>query len=132
MSDLESLVPSGIEAPARSYKRIGVAFGHRFFLFLLIGLIWLVPAFVQYRFVYAMLAWDGLVVLAWVADLVSLPKPSRLKIRRSWKAPAALSVSSEVELTLINESARSVHTTVLDTIPPQLRSTPPEVEISAR
>ncbi|HSS99032.1 MAG TPA: hypothetical protein VLK33_18480, partial [Terriglobales bacterium] len=93
MKDLNSLAPDGVEAPARSYKRIGVAFGGRFFLLLLIGLIWLVPAFIQYRFVYAMLAWDGLVLLAWVADLVSLPNPSKLKIRRSWKAPVALTVS---------------------------------------
>ncbi len=132
MSNLDSLVPNGLEAPARSYQRVGVAFGRRFFLFLLIGLMWLGPAFFQYRFVYAMLAWDGLVLLAWVSDLASLPNPSKLKIRRSWKAPVALSVSSEVELTLTNKSSRSIHAMVLDTVPPQIRSSPPEVEISAR
>jgi uncharacterized protein (DUF58 family) len=79
-----------------------------------------------------MLAWDALVVLAWIADLVSLPNPSKLKVRRSWKTPVALSVLSEVELTLINNSKRSVHATLLDTVPPQIRSTPPEVEVSAR
>jgi uncharacterized protein (DUF58 family) len=132
VSNLESLVPDGVEAPARGYKRVGVAFGRRFFLLLLIGLIWLGPAFVHLRFIYAMLAWDGLVLLAWVSDLASLPNPAKLKIRRSWHAPVALSVTSKVELTLINDSTRSVHTTVLDTVPPQLRSAPPEVEISAR
>jgi uncharacterized protein (DUF58 family) len=131
VSNVDSLIPPGKEAAARSDKRMSVAFGYRFFLLLLIGLIWLAPAFVQYRFVYAMLAWDGLVVLAWIADLVSLPKAEKLKIRRTWKAPVALSVFSEIELTLINESARSVHANVLDTIPAQLRSAPPEVEIIA-
>ena len=131
MSNLESLVPDGVGSPARAYKRVGVAFGRRFFL-LLIGLIWLGPAFVNLRFIYAMLAWDGLVLLAWVSDLASLPNPAKLKIRRSWHAPVALSVTSKVELTLVNDSSRSVHTTVLDTVPPQLRSAPPEVEISAR
>ncbi len=132
MSNLESLVPDGVGSPARAYKRVGVAFGRRFFLLLLIGLIWLGPAFVNLRFIYAMLAWDGLVLLAWVSDLASLPNPAKLKIRRSWHAPVALSVTSKVELTLVNDSSRSVHTTVLDTVPPQLRSAPPEVEISAR
>jgi uncharacterized protein (DUF58 family) len=132
VSNLESLVPDGVESPARAYKRVGVAFGRRFFLLLLIGLIWLGPAFVHLRFIYAMLAWDGLVLLAWISDLTSLPNPAKLKIRRSWHAPVALSVTSKVELTLINDSTRSVHTTVLDTVPPQLRSAPPEVEISAR
>ena len=132
MSDLESLVPDGLEAPARAYKRVGVAFGHRFFLLFLIGLIWLGPAFVERRFVYAMLAWDVLVALAWASDLATLPNPAKIKIRRSWQAPVALSVTSEVELTLINESARFVHATILDTVPPQLRAEPPQVEISAR
>jgi len=132
VSNLESLVPDGVEATARSYKRVGVAFGRRFFLLLLMGLVWLGPAFVQYRFVYAMLAWDGLVLLAWISDLASLPNPAKLKLRRSWRAPVALSVSSEVELTLTNESSRSIHTTVLDTVPAQLRSAPPHVEITAR
>ena len=132
MSNLESLVPDGVEATARSYKRVGVAFGRRFFLLLLMGLVWLGPAFVQYRFVYAMLAWDGLVLLAWISDLASLPNPAKLRLRRRWRAPVALSVSSEVELTLTNESSRSIHTTVLDTVPAQLRSAPPHVEITAR
>ena len=100
MSNLESLVPDGVEATARSYKKVGVAFGGRFFLLLLIGLIWLGPAFVQYRFVYAMLAWDALVVLAWIFDLTSCRILRKLKIRRSWRAPVALSVTSEVEITL--------------------------------
>ena len=131
MSDRQSLVPLEKEAAARSYKRLGVAFGNRFFLLLLIGLIWLGPAFVERRFVYAMLAWDGLVLLAWIADLAGLPKPGQLKVRRSWRAPVALSVNSEVEITLFTGSRRTVYATVLDTVPPQLRSSPPELQLRA-
>ncbi len=55
MSDLGKLVPAEVEAPTHSYQRVGVAFGDRFFTLLLVGLVWLVPAFVDLRFVYALL-----------------------------------------------------------------------------
>ena len=100
MSDLGRLVPVEVEAQARSQGRFGIAFGDRFFMLLFVGLGWLAPAFIDLRFVYALFAWDALVVLAWLADLVRLPKPDQLTIRRSWRSPAALSISSDVDLTL--------------------------------
>ncbi|HKT86857.1 MAG TPA: hypothetical protein VJQ59_00375, partial [Candidatus Sulfotelmatobacter sp.] len=75
MNDLGRLVPPEIEAKTRSYKRIGVAFGDRFFMLLFVGLVWLGPAFVDSRFLYGLIAWDILVVVAWIADLARLPKP---------------------------------------------------------
>ena len=130
MSD--HLVPPEVHAHAKSYKRMGVAFGDRFFMLLFVGLVWLVPAFADLRFVYAMLAWDVLVLLAWFVDLARLPRPSQLIIRRSWRAPAALSISSDVDLTVSNSSNTSVETTVIDTVPPQLRDQPPALTIQAR
>lgn len=127
----QGLVPPSIERAARPHKRLGVAFGRRFFLLLLMGLVWLGPAFFELRFVYALVGWDGLLLLAWFVDLVQLAKPNQVKIRRTWRAAAALSVNSEVELRLRNESSRAVHAIVLDNVPHQLRSEPPEVELSA-
>jgi len=131
MSDLGHLVPATIEAAAHSYKRVGVAFGERFFILLLVGLVWLVPAFVDLRFVYALLAWDGLVLLAWYADLTQLPKPAQLTVRRTWRSPAALSIPSNIDLTLINSSDKSVRATLIDTVPKQLRSEPPVLTVKA-
>ena len=88
------------------------------------GVLWLTLAFFELRWVYAMLAWDGLVVLVWIIDLVRLPHPAKLKVQRTWHGPPALSVTSEVELTLINDSASPLQTVALDTVPPQLRSEP--------
>jgi len=131
VSDLATLIPAPVEATARSYKRFGVAFGDRFFLLLLLGLIWLVPAFVDLRFVYALLAWDGFVVLAWLADLAQLPDPSQLAVRRTWRSPAALSVPSNLDLVLINSSGKTVHATLVDTVPAQLRNEPPALMVRA-
>ncbi|HEY1271415.1 MAG TPA: DUF58 domain-containing protein [Terriglobales bacterium] len=132
MSDLASLIPPAVEGTARPFKRLGVAFGQRFFVLLVLGFAWLAPAFVRPQFAYGMLAWDGLVLLMWAADLAKLPAPDRLKIRRSWLGPAALSVNSRVELTLLNQSGGPVHARVYDSVPPNLRAEPAQVEISAR
>ena len=127
MKNPGTLVPAEIEAPVHSYKRFGVAFGDRFFLLLLMGLVWLIPAFVDLRFVYALLAWDALVVLAWFADLAQLPKPSQLAVRRTWRSAAALSIASDIDLTLINSSGKTVRAIMIDTVPVQLRHEPPSL-----
>lgn len=133
MNDPASLLPAEIEAPARAYKRFGVAFGDRFFMLLFVGLVWLGPAFFDLRFVFALLAWDAFVVFLWFFDLAQLPPPSQLRVKRSWRSAAALSISSEVDITLTNLSRkRSVHASVIDTAPLELRDEPPMLRINAR
>ena len=129
MSDQVRLIPPKIEAPAQSYKRFGIAFGDRFFMLLFVGLVWLGPAFVDLRFVYAMLAWDVFVLLAWLADLAQFPKPGQLTVKRIWRAPAALSIPSDVDLELQNGSNRSVAATLTDAVPLQLRDEPPNLDL---
>jgi uncharacterized protein (DUF58 family) len=125
LNDLPTLVPSERESETRSFKRFGVAFGDRFFMLLFLGLVWLGPAFLEPRFAYAMLVWDGLLFLMWLADLAQLPEPRALKVKRSWRAPAALSIPSDVDLTLENSSSRSVYAKLVDAVPPELCETPP-------
>ena len=80
MNEPQRLVPQPMRAAARSRGRLGVAFGRRFFLLLAIGVIWLGPAFTQPKFVYAMLAWDFLVLVAWAVDLAGMPLPAQLLV----------------------------------------------------
>jgi len=63
--------------------------------------------------------------------LAQLAKPSQLKLKRSWRDPTALSVSSEIELTLTNQSSARVRALIVDSIPQSLRLAPAEVEINA-
>jgi len=126
-----TLVPATVEGRSQNYKRLSVAFGQRFFLLLLIGLVWLGPAFIQPQFAYAILAWDAIVLLAWLADLTRLPRPEQLLVRRSWRAPVGLSVPAEVEITLENSASTGVHATIVDDVPPELRTEVPEVQLSA-
>ena len=129
--EIGRLVPREVEARAKSYQRVGVAFGDRFFMLLFVGLVWLGPAFVDLRFVYALLAWDLLVVLAWAVDLARLPKPEQLTVRRSWRSPAALSIGSDVDVRVENSSRTGVLVSIVDFVPLQLRSEPPTLSIRA-
>lgn len=129
MNNLYTMIPDPAEGRARPSKLLAYAFGYRFFLLVLIGLVWLVPAFRDVRFAYAMLAWDLLVLLAWAVDLLMLPKPGKLLVRRTWLAPPALSVSSQVRITIQNESTSTLHVHILDNLPPALCSEPPELDL---
>ena len=132
MNDLGRLVPAEIEARAQTYKRAGVAFGDRFFMLIFVGLMWLGPAFVDVRFVYAMLVWDALVIVAWLIDLASLAKPEQLAVKRSWRSPVALSMPSEVDLTLTNSSSKSISAVLIDNTPIQVKEEPVAIAIEVR
>jgi uncharacterized protein (DUF58 family) len=111
--------------------RLGVAFGPRFFVLLGAGLLWLAPALADVRFLYAMLAWDLLVLTSWLIDAVRLPNPRLLSVRRTWLAPAALSLPSAVRLTFINGSGTPVHARLVDAVPEGMRPDPPVVTLFA-
>jgi uncharacterized protein (DUF58 family) len=131
VNEQPTLIPPQISATARRYKRIGVAFGDRFFILLVVGLVWLGPGFFDRRFVYAMLAWDAFVLLMWWIDLRRMPRPEQLSVRRIWHSPAALSIESEVGLILENSSGRSVHAKLMDSVPLSLRTEPPTISVRA-
>ncbi|PYX72765.1 MAG: hypothetical protein DMG78_11260 [Acidobacteria bacterium] len=132
MNEQPTLIPPEIAATTRSYKRVGVAFGDRFFMLLFVGLVWLGPAFFDSRFVYAMLAWDAFVLVLWLIDLAQMPRPAQLAVKRIWHSPAALSIDSEVGLVLENASRASIRANLIDSVPAQIRTEPPTVSIRAR
>jgi len=129
MSDWLAMIPAAVEGEGRAATRFPYSFGYRFFLLLLVGMGWLVPAFVDHRFVYAMVAWDVLLLLAWAADFSSLPRPGKIRIRRTWLAPLSLSVISQAKVAAINGSKSTLHIHVLDALPPSLRTEPPQMDL---
>ena len=68
------LVPPNVSAVAVRRGRVGFGFGPRFFLLMMLGLVWLAPAWWDARFFYAMLAWDVFVFMIWFWDLLRVPK----------------------------------------------------------
>jgi uncharacterized protein (DUF58 family) len=91
--------------------------------------VWIIPAFLDLRFVYALFVWDLLVVFAWLADLTQLPASSQLTVTRTWHSAVALSIPSHVDLTLTNSSEKAIRATLIDTVPVQLRDEPPTLSL---
>jgi uncharacterized protein (DUF58 family) len=127
----ERLVPGPAAARARAFRRLGIGFGSRFFAALLIGLVWLGPAWWSPRLLYAMLLWDVLLLLAWSWDLLRLPKPQQLELSRIWHTPPALAAPSSVTIELRNSSRVTLRANVVDEAPRTLRLEPPTLEFAA-
>src|SRR5215470_4729101 len=98
------LAPEPISAPCQRVGRFGFAFGRRFFFLLLVGALWTIPAFWNPRFLLIMAAWDACIILAWLLDLVRLPRVGFLKVERKWSGAASLNNPVNILLQFENQS----------------------------
>jgi uncharacterized protein (DUF58 family) len=129
MSRTQPLIPSEVGARARALGRLPFGFGPRFFVTLLLGLLWLVPAWWSSRLIGAMFLWDFVAVLAFVSDLVRMPKPTEMEARRSWERAPALARPCEVTLTIRNFAGMAIRCFLTDETPASLRAAPPMLEV---
>lgn len=125
------LVPPAQRAQGKPSRRLSFAFGRRFFLLLVIGLIWLGPAWKDPRYLSVMFAWDVGVCALWLVDLVRLPKPAQLEVRRVWSSPLQLLASANVTLELHNAGKVAINAQLVDGAPPTVRKEAAQVEIYA-
>jgi uncharacterized protein (DUF58 family) len=126
-----TFIPAIATARAHSVGRFKIGFGTRFFVALLIGLVWVVPAAWSPRLIAGMFAWDGLFLLLWLQDLLRLPKPGELELQRVWHSPPSLGVRSKVSVELHNFGRRPVFARVTDATSRALRREPPVVTLAA-
>ncbi|MBZ5521833.1 MAG: DUF58 domain-containing protein [Acidobacteriia bacterium] len=124
-----SLVPSPVTARLRPARRWGFGFGPRFFLITLLGVLWVLPAFWDSRFLLLMAGWDLCALLAWAADYFRLPEPALLALQREWQGPPSLSNNVSVSLEVRNFSRSYLECDIVDDVPRSLRAEPPAVEI---
>jgi uncharacterized protein (DUF58 family) len=125
-----TFIPPVVSARAHSMGRFRIGFGTRFFVALLIGLVWVVPAAWSPRLIAGMFIWDGLFLLLWLQDLLRLPKAGELELQRVWHSPPSLGVRSKVSVELHNFGKRPVFARVIDETPRTLRREPPLVELA--
>jgi uncharacterized protein (DUF58 family) len=78
-----------------------------------------------------MFVWDGLFLLLWFQDLLRLPKPGEIELRRVWQSPPSLGVRSKVSVELHNFGRRPVFAQVTDETSRALRREPPVIELAA-
>lgn len=126
-----TLVPLTSSARAKKSKWFGIGFGTRFFVALVLGLIWVVPAAWSPSLIAGMFVWDGLFLLLWFWDLGRLPKQGELALSRVWHSPPSLSVPSSVSIELHNYGRLPAKARVTDETPRALRVEPPTVDLLA-
>ena len=130
MSSAAHLVPPTIGARGEISTRFPAAFGRRFFLLLLIGLVWVGPGWSDSRYLLAMLAWDAALLLGWWWDFAGLPKPGQLEIRRVWTSPPQLLRETKVNLEVQNRGNCFIEAEILDDVALQLRTDVPKMNIA--
>jgi uncharacterized protein (DUF58 family) len=126
-----TFIPETATARAHATGRFKIGFGTRFFVALLVGLVWVVPAAWSPRLVAGMFIWDALFLLLWLQDLLRLPKPGELELRRIWHSPPSLGVRSKVSIELHNFGRRPVFARMTDETPRALRTEPPVLTLAA-
>jgi uncharacterized protein (DUF58 family) len=129
MTGATQLGPAPVGARGKAKGKFGVAFGRRFFLLLLIGLVWIGPAWANAKYLIAMAFWDVLVLLLWAVDLPRLPKPEQIEIRRLWESTLQLREPAEVKLEFINRGKHDILLRVQEEAPIGLRKEIPELDV---
>ncbi|HEY6945525.1 MAG TPA: DUF58 domain-containing protein [Candidatus Acidoferrum sp.] len=129
MNRTQPLIPPEVGARARPLGRLPFGFGSRFFVMLLLGLLWLVPAWWSPRLIGAMFLCDLVTVLAFLSDLLGLPKPSEIEARRSWERAPALARPCEVTLAIRNFTSKTIRCFLTDETPVSFRGAPTTLEL---
>jgi uncharacterized protein (DUF58 family) len=130
VSSGSTFIPPVAAERARSAGRFRIGFGTRFFVALLIGLVWVVPAAWSPRLIAGMFVWDGVFLLLWLQDLLRLAKPVELELHRVWHSAPSLGVRSKVSVELHNFSRRPIFARVTDETPVSLRREPPVISLA--
>lgn len=133
------LVPPAVEARCRALERkffLGRllpsgGFGPRGFLLLLMGLLWMGPAWWEPRFLWAMAAWDALVVVVWAWEFLRLPRPEEITVRRVWNQATALGTPSQISVEIENGGRNAILAWVVDDVPERFRREPPVLDLKA-
>jgi uncharacterized protein (DUF58 family) len=126
-----SLHPDAVSAVCERWRRWSFGLTARSIGLLLVGFTWLVPGFWNERLAYAMLAWDGLVLLFALFDGLRLPAAAELTTSRSWLNAPALDSETEIELTIENRGQIIIDCRIVDDLPPALVAEPETLRVTA-
>jgi uncharacterized protein (DUF58 family) len=119
-----SLHPVPVQAACQRRRRWSFGFTPRAIGLLALGFLWLIPGFWNARLAYAMLAWDGLILLAALLDGMRLPRAAQITAGRSWANAPALDSETEIELTVENHGRVIIECRLLDDLPPAMVAEP--------
>lgn len=126
-----SLHPGTVRAACERRRRWSFGLTSRSVVLLAVGFLWLIPGFWDSRLAYAMLIWDGVVLVAALLDGVRLPRAEALTVSRAWANAPALDSETEIELTVENGGGVIVECRLEDDLPQALVAEPREHQVTA-
>ncbi len=124
------LAPDAVRARAHPHGRLGYGITRRGLFLVLLGLAWIIPAFWDKTFIYAIVIFDGILIVAILVDRAYLPRPQWIEIERSWDSSPALSEMTQLHVRVRNESNVSLSCKLLDALHPALRKEPVSFALS--
>lgn len=120
---IQTLVPAPIRAAARG-RRFGFALTPRALLLLVAGCLLAVPGFFHPRWIWAMVGWDGLVLLLAIVDAAMLPAPAKITVERRFENSPVLGERTEITIEVTQESNQILEMRVTDALHPALDAMP--------
>jgi uncharacterized protein (DUF58 family) len=129
---VSNLVPQPVTGLAAPRGRLSFALTTRSLLLLLLGTLWLIPAFFVHTFLWGVLAWDATILLFALLDGLSLPAAALLEATRQWITVPALGTSTSIELSLRQHGRRLLLCRLLDDLPAAFLEGPQWLELACR
>ena len=120
--------PGEVRAQCEPRSKLSFGLTPRTIALVLAGFVFLVFGLWDARLSYAMLAWDGLVLLAALLDGWRLPKAANLSAARRWSNAPVLDSQTEIELTIENRGGVILECRLTDDLPPALMDETAHVE----
>jgi uncharacterized protein (DUF58 family) len=120
---IQTLVPPPLRAAARAH-RLGYALTPRALLLLAAGCLLSTPGFFHPRWIWAMLAWDILVMLLTILDAALLPAPGKISVERRFDNSPVLGEPTAVTIEVTQGSNQILEIRVTDALHPALDPMP--------
>jgi len=127
---IQTLIPAPVKAHAKA-RRFGYALTTLSLLLLVGGCLLAVPGFFRSHWVWAMVAWDALVILLAIFDFIQLPAPSAITVARRFEDSPVLGEATNIEIEITQDSNQILDVRVSDALHPALAPMPPSGQVRA-
>ncbi|HTY84673.1 MAG TPA: DUF58 domain-containing protein, partial [Silvibacterium sp.] len=127
---IQTLVPEPVRAPARD-RRFGYALTPRTLILLAAGCLLTIPGFFHPRWVWAMVAWDTLVLALAVIEIALLPRPEQITVERRFENSPVLGEPTRITVEVTQASNQILEIRVTDALHPALDLMPATQQVLA-
>jgi uncharacterized protein (DUF58 family) len=127
---IQTLVPAPVQAAAHA-RRFGYALTPRALLLLVAGCLLALPGFFHPSWIWAMLAWDALVLLLAILDAALLPAPDKISVERRFDNSPVLGEETGIKVEITQSSNHILEVRIIDALHPALEPMPSTMRILA-